>query len=452
MRTVLLVEEHLESRASLAHLLRKQGYRVEEAGSGRAAMAAARKIRPHAILLDVRLPDMEGLAVLDAVLRHHPGLPAIVMSGSGDVDSAVEAMRRGAGHVATKPLDVDALLPTLERLVERAHAAGAVPTPASEAVAEMERLGIVARSKPMLGLFDVIRRVAHHTSSVLVLGESGTGKELVARALHALGSHATGPFVAVNCATLSEQMLENELFGHEKGAFTSADKAKQGVMELADHGTLFLDEVDEIGLACQSKLLRALERREFRRVGGTRKISVDVNLIAASNANLEECVERGAFRADLYFRIKVVTLTLPPLRERPDDIELLAERFLADVAQRVGVPIKRLSPESAQRLQRYAWPGNVRELRTFMESLTLVVPRPVIEVDDLPPNVRGANGGEIRLRVGMRMDEIEQEVIRRTLDAYPTVKDAARVLGISLRTLHERLGRYSLRRQRPKKR
>jgi DNA-binding NtrC family response regulator len=448
MHTVLLVEEHPESRSSLAYLLRKEGYRVEEAASGRAALGAARKIRPHAMLLDLRLPDMEGLSVLDAVLAQHPSLPTIVMSGSGDVDAAVEAMRCGASHVVTKPLDVDALLPALARLLARAHADGVVPTVASEAIAEMEKLGILARSTSMIALFDMIKRVAHHSSAVLVLGESGTGKELVARALHVLGSRTEGPFVAVNCATLSEQMLENELFGHEKGAFTGADKVKQGVMELANHGTLFLDEVNEIGLGCQAMLLRALERREFRRVGGTRKISVDVNLIAACNANLELCVERGEFRPDLYFRIKVVTLTLPPLRERPEDIELLAERFLADVARRAGVPAKRLSPEAVHRLQQYAWPGNVRELRNFMESLTLVVPRPAIEVDDLPASVRGADGGEIRLRVGMRMEEVEKEVIRRTLEAYPTVKDAARVLGISLRTLHERLGRYGLRRSR----
>jgi len=450
MRTVLLAEEHPESRSSLAYLLRKEGYRVEEVSSGRAAVAAARKTRLHALLLDLRLPDMDGLSVLDAVLAQHPSLPTIVMSGSGDVDAAVEAMRHGAGHVATKPIDVDALLPALQRLIERAHAEGIVPTPASEAIAEMERVGIIARSRPMLALFDTMKRVAPHASSVLVLGESGSGKELVARALHALGARPDGPFVPINCATLSEQMLENELFGHEKGAFTSADKVKQGVMELANHGTLFLDEVNEIGLGCQAKLLRALERREFRRVGGTRKISVDVNIVAASNANLEECVERGEFRPDLYFRVKVVTLTVPPLRDRPEDIELLAERFLGDVARRAGVQAKRLTPEAVQRLQDYVWPGNVRELRNFMESLTLVVPRPVIDVDDLPPNLRGNDGGEIRLRVGMRMEEVEKEVIRRTLEAYPTVKDAARVLGISLRTLHDRLGRYGLRRRRRK--
>jgi DNA-binding NtrC family response regulator len=325
-----------------------------------------------------------------------------------------------------------------------------VPTPASQAQAELERLGIVARSRAMLALHDTIKRVAQHSSAVLIHGESGTGKELVARALHTLGSRTAGAFVAVNCASLSEQMLETELFGHEKGAFTSADHVKPGMMELANHGTLFLDEVNEIGLGCQAKLLRALEQREFRRVGGTRKISVDSNLIAASNTSLEDCVARGGFRADLYFRIKVVTLTVPPLRERPEDIEVLAARFLADVARRAGVPPKRLSAEATQRLVHYGWPGNVRELRNCMESVTLLVPRPVVEASDLPANLRGDAGGDIRLRVGMRMEDVEREVIRRTLDAYPTVKDAARVLGISLRTLHERLGRYGLRRGRKK--
>src|SRR5262249_25675273 len=203
----------------------------------------------------------------------------------------------------------------------------------------------------------------------------GTGKELFARALHALGPRAGGPFVAVNCATLSEQILESELFGHEKGAFTSADRTKDGVMQAADGGTLFLDEVNEMGLGVQAKLLRALERREFRRVGGTGKITVDLNLVAATNANLEEQVRAGRFREDLYYRLKVVTISVPPLRERREAIPLLAERFLAEVAGRTGMPAKRLSPEALAQIGRYSWPGNVRELRNCMESLTLMVPK-----------------------------------------------------------------------------
>jgi transcriptional regulator with PAS, ATPase and Fis domain len=283
---------------------------------------------------------------------------------------------------------------------------------------------------------------------VLIVGESGTGKELIARARHALGPRADGPFVAVNCASLSEPLLESELFGHEKGAFTGADRAKPGVMELADQGTLFLDEVNEMGPGVQAKLLRVLERREFRRVGGTRKITVDLNLVAATNTSLERCVASGRFREDLYYRLKVVTITVPPLRERREAIPILAQRFLAAVAEQTGIPAKRLTPEALACLERHDWPGNIRELRNCMESLTLMVPRPVIDVPDLPPAVRGAGSTEIRLSVGMRMEDVEREVIRRNLESYPTIKDTARALGIGLRTLHEKLVRYGLRRPR----
>jgi DNA-binding NtrC family response regulator len=446
MRAILLVEDHAESRSSLAWVLEKNGYAVHQASSGRAAVATARREKLHAIILDLKLPDMEGTAVLDAILELQPGLPAVVVTGYGTIDTAVEAMKRGATDFLTKPIDTEALLATLEREIERANANGAVPTPASRATAEMDRLGIVGRSRAMLELFDTVKRLARHQSTILILGESGTGKELIARAIHALGPRRDGPFVAVNCATLAEALLESELFGHERGAFTSADRPKEGVMETADGGTLFLDEVNEMGLGCQAKLLRAIERREFRRVGGTRKISVDIHLLAASNADLEALVESRRFRSDLYFRLKVVTLVVPPLRERKDAIPVLAQRFLEDVARHAGLAPKRLTPDALAQIARYRWPGNIRELRNCMESLTLTVPRATIDVADLPMNVRDASeAAEIRLPLGTRMDDAEREIIRRTVEAYPTLKDAARVLGIGLRTLHTKLARYELR-------
>ena len=443
MRTILLVEDHAESRSSLAWVLEKNGYAVRQASNGRAALTAARREKLHALILDLKLPDMEGAAVLDAVLEQHPGLPAIVVTGFGTIDTAVEAMKRGAIDFLTKPIETESLLATLAREIERASASGVVATPPSRATAEMDRLGIIGRSRAMLELFDSVKRLARHQSTVLILGESGTGKELIARAIHALGPRRDGPFVAVNCATLAEALLESELFGYERGAFTSADRPKEGVMETADGGTLFLDEVNEMGLGCQAKLLRALERREFRRVGGTRKIAVNIHLLAASNADLEALVEGLRFRSDLYYRLKVVTLTVPPLRDRKDAIPVLAQRFLEDVARQCGLDPKRLTPDALTQLARYPWPGNIRELRNCMESLTLTSTKVKIDVSDLPENVREVSGAlEIRLVVGTRMEDAEEEIIRRTVEAYPTLKEAARALGIGLRTLHTKLRRY----------
>jgi DNA-binding NtrC family response regulator len=443
----LLVEDHAESRKSLAYVLEKRGEVVHEAANGRAAVAVARRERLHALILDLKLPDMDGLSVLESVLAESPGLPAVVVTGFATVDSAVEAMKRGATDFLTKPIQVDALLSVLDRCIERAGAEGAVSTPPSVASAEMERLGILGRSRAMQELFEAMKRAAPHDSTVLIMGESGTGKELVARALHALGRRPSGPFVAINCATLSDQILESELFGHEKGAFTSADQSKPGVMETADGGTLFLDEVNEMGLGCQAKLLRAIERREFRRVGGTRKVKVNLRVIAASNVDLEACVAGGRFRTDLYYRLKVLSLVVPPLRDRQEAIPVFASRFLDEVTAKAGLTAKRVTAEAMAQLCRYEWPGNVRELRNVMESVGLMGSKSTIDVEDLPANVRKVEAGVVQVAVGTTLDQAEKEIIRRTLDAYPTVKESARVLGIGLRTLHSKIRRYGLRRR-----
>jgi DNA-binding NtrC family response regulator len=447
-RSILLVEDHAESRASLAYVLEKRGETVYQAANGRAALSAARHERLHALILDLNLPDMDGLSVLDAVLEEAPGLPVIVVTGFGTIDAAVEAMKRGATEFFTKPIQVENLLAALDRSIERAGASGGVSTPPSISSAEMARLGIVGESRAMQELFDSLKRMAPYDSTVLVLGESGTGKELIARALHALGPRSAGPFVPINCANLSDQILENELFGHEKGAFTSADQPKAGVIETADGGTLFLDEVSEMGLGCQAKLLRAIERREFRRVGGTRKIKVNLRVVVASNVRLEDSVAAGRFRSDLYYRLKVLTLEIPPLRDRREVIPVLAQRLLDELTRSAHLPSKRLAPEALAQLGRYEWPGNVRELRNVMESVALIGPKGTIDVEDLPANVRKVGAGILHVAMGTRLDEVERQVIQRTLDSYPTVKESARVLGIGLRTLHSKIRRYGLRSRR----
>jgi two-component system response regulator HydG len=447
-RSVLLVEDHAESRAGLAYVLQKRGELVLQAANGRSALAIARRETLHALILDLNLPDMDGLAVLEGVLEEKPGLPCIVVTGFGTIDSAVEAMKRGASEFLTKPIQVDNLLAVLDRSVAQASAGGSVPTPPSIATAEMAKLGIVGESQAMQALFETLKRMAPYDSTVLVLGESGTGKELIARALHTLGARARGPFVPVNCATLSDAILESELFGHERGAFTSADRAKPGVMETADGGTLFLDEVSEMGLGCQAKLLRAIERREFRRVGGTSKIKVNLRVIAASNVQLDEAVAAGKFRADLFYRLKVLSLEVPPLRDRKDAIPVLAQRLLDEVTRTAQLPPKRLTTEAQAQLVRHDWPGNVRELRNVMECVALIGPKGVIDVDDLPANVRQIRESVIPIAVGTRLDEVERQVIQRTLDSYPTVKECARVLGIGLRTLHTKIRRHRLRSRR----
>jgi DNA-binding NtrC family response regulator len=301
----------------------------------------------------------------------------------------------------------------------------------------------------MRELMDRVRRVAPSSSNVLLSGESGVGKEVVARYVHEISPRAMHDFVAINCASLSEDIFENELFGHERGAFTSANERKVGVFELADRGTLFLDEVGEMGLRCQAKVLRAIERQEFRRVGGTKKIKVDVRIVAATNGNLKEAVAMHQFREDLYYRLNVVNLHIPPLRDRREVIPDMIEQFLMEFCRRTSRRLRGVSPEARSRLLEYEWPGNVRELRNVIESLVLTAPGTRIEADDLPPTIRDVVARrEVRLRVGLSMPEIEREVFRAYVETYGSKKDAAKALGIALRTFHAKAKRYGLQRTR----
>lgn len=307
---------------------------------------------------------------------------------------------------------------------------------------------IVYRSPAMRSVMATVKLIAQSDVSVLLLGESGSGKEVIARAIHQLSARSQGTFVPINCASLSGDILENELFGHERGAFTSADEQKRGLLELADGGTLFLDEINEMGLLAQPKLLRVLERREFRRVGGTKKIRVDVRIIAATNVDLDGEVRLHRFREDLYYRLKVATLVMPPLRERREDIPDLARYFLHRLLENGGRPVD-FSEQALARLRSYAWPGNVRELKNVVESVVVMTCGALIDVQDLPPNIRAsAAPSELLIKVGMTMAEIERAILDRYLEAYPTKKAAAQALAIGLRTLHAKVKQHQLHRVR----
>jgi DNA-binding NtrC family response regulator len=303
---------------------------------------------------------------------------------------------------------------------------------------------IHCRSPAMRSVLATVKLIAQSDASVLLLGESGSGKEVIARAIHQLSRRADEMFVPINCASLSGDILENELFGHERGAFTSADTQKRGLLELADGGTLFLDEINEMGLHVQAKLLRVLERREFRRLGGTTKISVDLHIMAATNVDLDAEVRLRRFREDLYYRLKVITLAMPPLRERREDIPDLARHFLRRLRESGGREVE-LSEQALARLRSYAWPGNVRELKNAVESAVVMTRGHVIDVQDLPPTVRAAAApAELLIKVGMTMAEIERAVLERYLESYPTKKAAAQALGIGLRTLHAKVKQHQL--------
>jgi DNA-binding NtrC family response regulator len=315
----------------------------------------------------------------------------------------------------------------------------------SGAVGVLTLDGAIVRSTLMREVLDLVSRVAPSDANVLLTGESGVGKEVVARAIHQFSPRASRDFVPINCATLSGETLENELFGHEKGAFTSADERKIGVFEIAHQGTLFLDEVNEMGLACQAKVLRALERREFRRLGGTRKIKVDVRLVAATNVDLEEAVRARRFREDLFYRLNVIHIHIPPLRERREAIAPMTQQFLREFSEKYGKRRRVFTEEALTRLAHYPWPGNVRELRNVVESLVLVTKGEQIGIRDLPANIRAVpTRTDIRIPIGVTLQEAEKEILRCYLEVFPTKKEVARVLNIGLRTLHAKIKTYGL--------
>ena len=442
-RKVLIVEDHEESRENLATVLKRARFDVLQAASLKSAFSMTRDRQIAAIVTELKLPDGDGLALLAQLKKNGLDCPVLFVTAFGTMSSAIQAMKLGAVDFLTKPVAAKELTEAVNAAVRQYdHRHGREYLEGSVGQAQNVIIGV---SRAMRDLFSLVERIAPYGGNVLIYGESGAGKEVIAREIHRLSPRRDKAFVPVNCASVPDELLENELFGHERGAFTGANEKKLGVFETANEGTLFLDEINEMGLRSQAKLLRALERKEFRRLGGTKKVKANLRLISATNVNLEDEIRARRFREDLYYRIKVVTLIVPPLRERKDDLPYLVKAFMAELERNSGKSNLTITPEALKRMQRYAWPGNVRELKNAVESMVLMAEADTLDVDDLPQDIRGSvNSKEIRLPVGITMEEFERELIRRYLDYFPTKKEAAHALNIGLRTLHHKVKQFGL--------
>jgi len=444
---ILIVDDEKNTREGLARALRGE-YAVAEAENGQRALEWLETHVADVVLTDLRMPGLDGLDLLSRLLGRESKPIVILLTAFGSVETAVEAMKRGAYDFLAKPVNLD----RLDLLLRRALAERRLGDENRRLKAQLDSKygfeNIIGTSPAMQDVFETIRQAAPTRATVLIQGESGTGKELVARALHQCSPRRDGPFVPVHCAALAPTLLESELFGHEKGAFTGATERRRGRFELADGGTLFLDEIGEIDPALQVKILRVLEERKFERVGGTETIHVDVRLVAATNRDLRARVAEGAFREDLFYRLYVVNLTLPPLRERAGDVVLLAQHYLKTLAEENGKKPMAISPEAMDVLQAYPWPGNVRELRNVIERMVVLGSGPRLTAADLPAAVRdgGAGGLALASRSGRVLRDAERQLIADALRRHQNNRTkAAQDLGISRRTLHRKLNEFGLR-------
>ncbi len=443
---ILVVDDEPTQLELVGGFLRRQGFEVSHAPSGRAAVTRFRQEPFDLVLTDQRMPDLSGLDVLEAVRAASPDTAVVIMTAYGTIETAVSAVKAGAADYLAKPLNLDELLHRIHQIQDRRR----LLTENRElraALAERHRVeGIIGESGPMQEVLSVVRRVASSDATVLIRGESGTGKELIAKALHYASPRAASPLVKLNCAALAESLLEAELFGHEKGAFTGAIAARKGRFELADGGSLFLDEIGDLPPHLQVKLLRVLQEREFERVGSSRPIKVDVRLLAATHRNLEALVRDGRFREDLYYRINVVTIPLPPLRERREDLPMLIDHFLRAFADKNGKRIRGLTREAREALLRYDYPGNVRELENLIERAVVLTRDDVIGLTDLPltldPQAIEPDAGAGLVAA---VEGLERRMLREALAKADGVQTrAAELLGIGERVLRYKLKKYGL--------
>lgn len=449
---ILVVDDDNAHRGMLRTMLRSWGFTVEEASDGDDAVALVREKPFDVVLTDVRMSRMDGINALKAMLAYNPALPIVLMTAYSSVETAVDALRLGAYDYLVKPLDFDLLKETLEQGIERSRHSVENRELRRQLSEAAEIPNILGKSAPLLSMLRFIETVAPTEATVLITGESGTGKELVARALHNASTRASRPMITVNCAALAENLLESELFGHEKGSFTGADKRREGRFVQADGGTLFLDEIGEMPLSVQAKLLRALQQGEVQRVGSDTPINVDVRVLAATNRDLRHEAMEKRFREDLYFRLNVISIEVPPLRQRGDDIPLLAASFMQKFAERNHKKIKGLAPQAMDCLLRYGWPGNVRELENAVERAVILCRGDLISVEDLPDNLAHAPAIEERNEkvqelslAGMSLDMVEKQAIESTMRQTGDNKsEAARRLGITRATLHNKLRKYGM--------
>jgi nitrogen regulation protein NR(I) len=461
-KQVLIVDDEPNLRKILSAQLTRDGYDVLTAEDGEQGLAALKEHHIDLVITDLKMPKVDGMALLKRALVDEPDLPIILITAHGTIDTAVEALKAGAFDFVTKPFDKDEVRQIVSKALKTRELRGADATPASSG--QGARFGIIGSSQGILDLYAILERVADTPTTALITGESGTGKELVARALHEHSSRKDKPFIKVNCAAIPKELIESELFGYERGAFTGAVTSKPGRFELANGGTLFLDEIGEIPNEMQVKLLRALQESEFERVGGIKTIRVDVRLVAATNRDLKKLIAGGSFREDLFYRLNVVPVRLPALRERTGDIPLLVDHFLAKFNERLRKKVEGVEPDALEILVTYPWPGNIRELENVIERAVLFCDTQKLRASDLAPEIRGINAmtaaplpeadlsaalageGGLKEHVKVAMSRLERELVSRALQQTGgNVTHAARLLKISRKGLQLKMKELGLR-------
>ncbi len=447
--TILIVDDEESVRNSLAGVMQDEGYVVVTAASGEECLERLAETQPALTLLDIAMPGMDGVETLRRLREQRPDMPVVMVTGHGTIETAVRTVKLGAYDFIVKPPELQHLT-----LVVRHGIAESRLREENEALKKTiaRRFAIVGESGPIAELRRQIALAGPTNGRVLIHGESGTGKELVARAVHGSSKRASGPFVEVNCAAIPQELIESELFGHEKGAFTGASAMKRGKFEIADNGTLFLDEIADMSVAVQAKVLRVLEGREFQRVGGTRTLRTDVRVIAASNRDLQDEIRRGTFREDLYYRLQVIPLEVPPLRERTGDIPLLVRHFLQEFSEEYGRKPKDITDEAMDLFVRYAWPGNVRELRNIIERLIIMTPGPMLTARDVPLPIRQGQDRQAQPPAGDIMPGLDQRTLkegrrsferefitRKLRECHGNVSKTAEVIGVERSNLHRKI-------------